>query len=147
MTVTAEDGTALCGGPLRASATYNGGSASIGVARDFATRFLTQAQSEFGMPVTDRLVGTVQLVVSELVTNACKYAPGPCLLDLAVEGDLLHVSVWDTETVMPVPRAPESGRIGQHGLEIVLALCQDFAIRRQAGGKRTTATLRLTGEL
>jgi anti-sigma regulatory factor (Ser/Thr protein kinase) len=45
-------------------------------------------------------MGTTQLVVSELVTNACKYAPGPVLLDLHTDGDIVKVSVWDTDPTL-----------------------------------------------
>ncbi|MFC8350037.1 hypothetical protein [Streptomyces sp. NPDC057280] len=41
------------------------------------------------------------LAVSELVTNAVKYAPGPLLVDLRSEGDLTEVSVWDADPVLP----------------------------------------------
>jgi hypothetical protein len=34
-------------------------------------------QAVHGLPVSERVMGMVQLVVSELVTNARKYAPGP----------------------------------------------------------------------
>jgi two-component sensor histidine kinase len=40
--------------------------------------------------------GMVQLVVSELVTNARKYAPGPCLLDLEIVESAVQISVRPT---------------------------------------------------
>jgi two-component sensor histidine kinase len=40
---------------------------------------LVELQEADGLPVTPRAMGTVQLVVSDLVTNACKYASaGAC---------------------------------------------------------------------
>ncbi|MEU8849719.1 hypothetical protein AB0C70_26550 [Streptomyces sp. NPDC048564] len=42
-------------------------------------------------------MGMVQLVFSELVTNAYEYAPGPCLLDLQVVDGAVEISVWDTD--------------------------------------------------
>jgi two-component sensor histidine kinase len=98
--------------------------------------------------VSAEAIGTAQLVVSELVTNACKFAPGPCLLD--IEADLgegtVTVSLWDSETALPLARAPEPSRIGQHGLEIVVALCEGFDIQREPVGKRVTARLRAIPE-
>jgi hypothetical protein len=38
-----------------------------------------------------------QLVVNELVADALKYAPGPVLMDLGMDGDVVHVAVWDSE--------------------------------------------------
>ncbi len=84
-----------------------------------------------------------QLVVSELVTNARKYAPGPVLLDLLITGNLLEVAVWDSGPVLPMARAADVGRVGQHGLEIVMAVCRSFEARREPVGKRITARIAL----
>lgn len=65
--------------PIAVSAAFEG-SAEIAEARDMARDFLTSLQAVHGLPVSARAMGMVQLVVSELVTNARKYAPGPCLL-------------------------------------------------------------------
>jgi signal transduction histidine kinase len=59
-----------------------------------------------------------QLVVSELVTHARKYAPGPVLLDLRVTGAVVEVVVWDSNPVLPAAQAADPGRVGPHGLEI-----------------------------
>jgi anti-sigma regulatory factor (Ser/Thr protein kinase) len=82
--------------------------------------------------------------VSELVTNAFKYAPGPCLLDLELAEGHMRITVWDSELVLPVTRAPEPGRVGQHGLEIVMAVSHRFEVCREPIGKRTVATVPLT---
>lgn len=87
---------------------------------------------------------STQLVVSELVTNARKYAPGPCLLlTLEVEEGAVQVSVWDSSTTLPSVLAADPERIGQHGLEIVMAVCQSFEIHREPVGKRVVATITL----
>ncbi len=72
-------------------------------------------QSVHGLPVSARAMGMVQLVVSELVTNACKFAPGPCLLNLEMDQGAVQVTVWDTDPSLPVARAADPGRVGQHG--------------------------------
>lgn len=69
--------------PISVSAAF-GDSEEIAAARDLARDFLTSVQAVHGLPVSKRAMGMVQLVVSELVTNARKYAPGPCLLTLEV---------------------------------------------------------------
>ncbi|MFJ6696531.1 ATP-binding protein [Streptomyces sp. NPDC091272] len=127
--------------PFSASATYDGAPGTIGEARDFAADFLLRAEALHGVPVSSRTAGTVKLVVSELVTNAAKYAPGPCLLDLSVNrstphGNSLQITVWDTDDSLPQPGTPDPERIGGHGLELVLALCSKYDIQRLAGGKR-----------
>ncbi|CAM5655505.1 hypothetical protein GCM10010345_91750 [Streptomyces canarius] len=87
-----------------------------------------------------------QLVVSELVTNAHKYAPGPILLDLRVLGDLVEVVVWDSDPVLPIARAADAGRVGQHGLKIVMAVAQGFEAQREPVGKRITARIALADD-
>ena len=133
---------------LTAGATYDGRPGTVGVARRFVTDFLARAQSEHGVAITAALLEDARLVVSELVTNAAKYAPGPCLLDLELgDGVLdqgsLRVTLWDTQPALPVPSETDPARIGRHGLEIVLALCRRFEVERQAGGKRIQVDLEL----
>ncbi|UXY24716.1 ATP-binding protein [Streptomyces cynarae] len=117
------------------------GSEPITEARCAARRFLTDVQAVHGIPVSDRAMGTVQLAVSELVTNAYKYAPGPCLLDLEVSEGTVQISVWDTDPTLPAACPADPGRVGQHGLEIVMAVCQSFEVRREPVGKLVRAAI------
>ncbi|WP_329453821.1 ATP-binding protein [Streptomyces sp. NBC_01497] len=112
-TVSHNEGEPLVDRPLLASLVLED-SAEIAQARETARDFLTIVQTEHGLPVSQRAMDTVQLVVSELVTNARRYAPGPCLME--------------------------------HGLEIVMAVCQTFRIRREPVGKRITAAIRLADD-
>ncbi|MER5886089.1 ATP-binding protein [Streptomyces sp. NPDC001941] len=120
--------------------------AGIAEARDLARDFLARAQAEHGLPVSARAMGVVQLLVSELVTNARKYAPGPCLLTLETVEGTVQVSVWDSGTALPVILAPDPSRVGQHGLEIVMALCVSFAVHREPVGKRIVARVMLADD-
>ncbi|MFF4014842.1 ATP-binding protein [Streptomyces sp. NPDC001843] len=115
----------------------------IAQARHRAAGFLARVQAEYGLPVSTRAVDVTQLVVSELVTNARKYAPGPLLMELRITGDLVEVRVWDSDPVLPVARAADPGRVGQHGLEIVMAVAQGFEVQREPVGKRITARIAL----
>ncbi|MFJ8940413.1 ATP-binding protein [Streptomyces sp. NPDC102365] len=119
---------------------------AIGDTRCVARDFLASLQAVHGLPVSERASGMVQLVVTELVTNARKYAPGPCLLSLeACEGGVA-VSVWDSCTVMPLILPPDPARVGQHGLEIVTAVCRSFEVHREPVGKRVRAVLTLADD-
>ncbi|MEU1072819.1 MULTISPECIES: ATP-binding protein [unclassified Streptomyces] len=129
--------------PWQVSAALEGDGACIAEARHFAADFLARLRSERGIPVSARAMDLTQLVVSELVTNARKYAPGPVLLDLRVTGTVVEVVVWDSDPVLPVARAADAGRVGQHGLEIVMAVAQGFEARREPVGKRITASVAL----
>jgi anti-sigma regulatory factor (Ser/Thr protein kinase) len=115
-------------------------------ARHAARAFLTEVQAVHGIPVSDRAMGMVQLVVSELVTNAHKYAPGPCLLDLEINDGAVEISVWDTDPTLPVAQAADPGRVGQHGMEIVIGVCRSFEMRREPVGKRIKAAIVLADD-
>ncbi|MFE8953216.1 ATP-binding protein [Streptomyces althioticus] len=115
----------------------------IAEARHRAVDFLTRVQAEHGLPVSARAMDLTQLVVSELVTNARKYAPGPVLMELRIIGAVVEVVVWDSDPVLPVARASDAGRVGQHGLEIVMAVAQGYEAQREPVGKRITARIAL----
>ncbi|MER8226558.1 ATP-binding protein [Streptomyces sp. NPDC094143] len=115
----------------------------IAEARHRAAGFLARVQAEHGIPVSARAMDLTRLVVSELVTNACKYAPGPVLMELRVSGDAVEVVVWDSDPVLPVARAADTGRVGQHGLEIVMAVAQGFEVQREPVGKRISVRIAL----
>ncbi|MFG2357534.1 ATP-binding protein [Streptomyces sp. NPDC048521] len=131
--------------PIAASAAFEG-SAQIAEARDMARGFLTSVQAEHGLPVSARAMGMVQLVVSELVTNARKYAPGPCLLHLEISEGAVQITVWDSATILPSVQETNPDRVGQHGLEIVMAVSQSFCIHREPVGKRITASVVLADD-
>ncbi|MEU2597327.1 ATP-binding protein [Streptomyces hirsutus] len=128
---------------LQTTVALAGEGASIARARHLAADFLTRIQAEHGLRVSQRALDLTQLVVSELVTNARKYAPGPVLMDLRITGDMVEVVVWDSEPVLPTARATDAERVGQHGLEIVMAVAQSLAVRREPVGKRVTARIAL----
>lgn len=129
--------------PLTASAVYGGDSDAIGEARRFVRDFLSGPVAWYGAEVSAATLGAAQLVVSELVTNVCKHAPGPCVLDLKISGDCLTIELWDGDPALPTVLAADPGRVGRHGMEIVQALCQGLEMHREPVGKRIKAHLRL----
>ncbi|MEU6095064.1 ATP-binding protein [Streptomyces sp. NPDC047079] len=130
-------------GLVQTTIALDGGGACIADARHLTAAFLARVQADHGLPVSARAMDLSQLVVSELVTNARKYAPGPAVLELRVVGAVVEVTVWDSDPVLPVARAADPGRVGQHGLEIVMAVAQGFEVQREPVGKRVTARLAL----
>ncbi|MEV2215053.1 ATP-binding protein [Streptomyces sp. NPDC050997] len=122
------------------------GSEPIAEARHAARRFMTDVQAVHGLPVSERAMGITELVVSELVTNAYKYAPGPCLLDLEIADGAVQISVWDTDPTLPAACPTDPGRVGQHGLEIAMAVCRSFEVRREPVGKRVKAVIVLADD-
>ncbi|MFE5375339.1 ATP-binding protein [Streptomyces mirabilis] len=128
---------------IQATVALDGDGTVIAQARHLAAEFLTRVQADHGLPVSQRAMDLTQLVVSELVTNAHKYAPGPVLLDFRIAGDTVEIVVWDSDPVLPIAKAADVGRVGQHGLEIVMAICQGFELQREPVGKRITARIAL----
>jgi hypothetical protein len=49
---------------------------------------------------------------------------------------LKGLTVWDSSTTLPLILAPDPARVGQHGLEIVTAICRSFEVRCEPVGKR-----------
>ncbi|QIJ60667.1 ATP-binding protein [Streptomyces sp. JB150] len=131
---------------LSVSVAYDGDPSCIGAARHLAIGFLTEVQAVHGLPVSERAMGMTQLVVSELVTNAVKYAPGPLMLDLQIIQGAVRVSVWDSDPVLPDIAATDPQRIGRHGLEITLAVSQAYEVRREPVGKRVTVLIALADD-
>lgn len=81
------------------------------------------------------LIDTTELLVSELVTNAIKYAKGEVLLRLILEPDTLVCEVHDSSPALPrvlqVDRDAENGR----GLHVVSQMASHWGGRRTHTGK------------
>jgi anti-sigma regulatory factor (Ser/Thr protein kinase) len=81
------------------------------------------------------LIDSVELLVSELVTNAIKYANGEVLLRLILEPDSLVCEVHDSSPALPrvlqVDKDAENGR----GLHVVSQISARWGARRTLTGK------------
>ncbi|MFF4469660.1 hypothetical protein ACFYZ3_08870 [Streptomyces sp. NPDC001599] len=69
--------------------------------------------------MSQRVTDLAQLVVSELVA-------GPIVVTLRITGESVEVSMWDSDPVLPVARAADAYRVGQHGIEIIMAVARSF---------------------
>ena len=82
----------------------------------------------------DELMPTTELLVSELVTNAIRYATGEVTIRLVLDGSLV-CEVLDNSSALPrlrhAGRDEECGR----GLEVVSQLAQRWGARRTRDGK------------
>ncbi|MFJ8937148.1 ATP-binding protein [Streptomyces sp. NPDC102365] len=134
------------GSDARVSSTVmelSGDTTCIAAARRLAAAFLSRAGTEQHVAVSDHALGLTQLVVSELVTNARRHAPGPALMELRLADSTVEVTVQDSVPVRPTIHASDPERIGRHGLEIVAAVADDFYVQLEPTGKRVTAHISL----
>ncbi len=80
------------------------------------------------------LLPTTELLVSELVTNAVRYAQGKIGLRLILEGGLV-CEVLDDSAALPRLRHPDDSDERGRGLQVVSQLAQRWGARRAASGK------------
>ncbi|CAM5258691.1 non-specific serine/threonine protein kinase OS=Streptomyces tendae OX=1932 GN=F3L20_19350 PE=3 SV=1 [Streptomyces tendae] len=128
---------------LRRHLAWSGTPPTAARARAEADALLSALQHQ--IPVARRAADDVRLVVSELLTNTARHAPGPGRLEFqsADRGRMVRITVWDTSPAMPLFRPTDPHRVGGHGLEIVEALSSRLRVRRTRGGKQITAELHL----
>ncbi|MFD8717606.1 SpoIIE family protein phosphatase [Streptomyces sp. NPDC059629] len=82
----------------------------------------------------DQLSTTVELIVSELVTNAIRHGGGPVRLRL-IQHQILTCEVSDTSTSHPRPRHPRTLDEDGRGLILVAQLSRRWGSRSVSGGK------------
>ncbi|WP_370416852.1 SpoIIE family protein phosphatase [Streptomyces fradiae] len=100
---------------------------SVGRARELARAQLTTWNLE-------ALVDTVELLVSELVTNALRYGEGEIRLRLLRDRTLV-CEVWDAGLVQPRRRRAKDTDEGGRGLQLVGLLSAAWGSRRTPRGK------------
>jgi serine phosphatase RsbU (regulator of sigma subunit)/anti-sigma regulatory factor (Ser/Thr protein kinase) len=80
------------------------------------------------------LIPVTELLVSELVTNAVRYAPGKIGLRLVHEGGLV-CEVMDNSAALPRLRYPGDEDERGRGLQVVSQMAQRWGARRTSAGK------------
>ncbi|MFJ7066854.1 SpoIIE family protein phosphatase [Streptomyces sp. NPDC101115] len=108
---------------------------SVGRARELARAQLTAWELE-------PLVDTVELLVSELVTNALRYGEGEIRLRLLRDRTLV-CEVWDAGLVQPRRRRAKDTDEGGRGLQLVGLLSAAWGSRRTPRGKTVWFELQL----
>jgi serine/threonine-protein kinase RsbW len=106
-------------------------------ARALARRLLERAA------VPDRVIRVVELVASELVTNALVHGAAPRSMSLDYDGARLTVTVQDGSAAVPTLRRAAPGR-GGLGLRLVEELAESWGCREVPGGKRVHAVVSMS---
>jgi len=115
----------------------DGAANSIYEAREHAREFFARAEPPLDpVQLFDALV-----IVSELVTNAVRHAPGPCELALDDDGHRLTISVSDTHPTPPNPRPADMNGGGGLGWHVMRAMAASVDVRPEAEGKTVAVVL------
>ncbi|UGQ12913.1 ATP-binding protein [Yinghuangia sp. ASG 101] len=135
-TVVADDGDCLL------MVDMGGTPGSVRVARRSCADFLARATSDGGQPMGSEATTDILLVVGELVANACRHAPGPCRLTVALSDHGADVAVRDTGRGM---LRLVGGTGAGYGLLIVARLTEGIHVLPLDDGKVVRATVPLPG--
>ncbi|CAL9668535.1 hypothetical protein SUDANB105_07371 [Streptomyces sp. enrichment culture] len=110
-----------------------------------ARRAVVDLLKRIDRPPSGRAAEDACLVVSELVTNAVRHAPGPCalMLNVSPDGRSLRITVRDTSPRPPRLQPRDPSRVGGHGLRLVRSLSLGLETTLRATGKDVTATVSL----
>jgi anti-sigma regulatory factor (Ser/Thr protein kinase) len=114
-----------------------GGPESIGRAREYARRFLLEADPVIAPAVAEDAL----LAVSEMVTNAVRYAPGACVLEIWLYEHRIRLSVTDTSHTVPVSRTARFDGSGGFGLHLLRKLAGEVETMQRPDGKTVSVCL------
>jgi DNA-binding NarL/FixJ family response regulator len=81
------------------------------------------------------LVADVELLVSELITNAVIHASSAPQLEVRLSTQSIRVAVHDADPTMPAPRVPDLSRPGGRGLQFLDALATRWGAEPSEAGK------------
>jgi DNA-binding NarL/FixJ family response regulator len=96
-------------------------------ARQLVRSLLGAAQEE--------LVGVVELLVTELVTNSVIHAASAPRVEVELHPDRVRIAVHDADPTMPQPRVPDVDRPGGRGLGLVDRLATRWGAAPSDRGK------------
>ncbi|MFI7322411.1 ATP-binding protein [Streptomyces venezuelae] len=122
-----------------ATATFDKRPEAVADARDLTRAFV----AGLSPPVEDRKASSIELVVSELVTNVVRHARGTlCSLRLQARKDVVTVAVSDADPRPPQERAPDlMGHTGGFGWPMVQRLARVVTVTLDASSKTIRAEL------
>ncbi|GAB2575802.1 hypothetical protein GCM10027168_05960 [Streptomyces capparidis] len=128
------------GWPVRVRVEFEGGRGTIAAAREAAAAYALAlaADTPARAPgARDNLL----LVVSELVTNAVRHAPGPCVLHLSHSRAGVRVVVSDTSRTLPRVREADPAGGGGLGWPLVRLLARRAGAVPRPDGKDVHAVV------
>lgn len=86
--------------------------------------------------MSDRVAETVELLTSEVVTNAIVHADAAPSLVVRLTQGRVRVEVHDHHAGVPVRRRPDPLAVSGRGMEIVDRLAREWGVEHVPNGKR-----------
>lgn len=83
----------------------------------------------------DHLVATIELLVSEMVTNAVVHTTSAPTVDIQLTNDMVRVEVYDDDPTLPKARVPDEESVGGRGLVLLESLAGSWGADPIGGGK------------
>lgn len=117
---------------------FPGDTSSPARARGFATSALVELLPALVVPTVSE---DIELVVSELVTNAVRAGSATITVSIARDDDRVAVQVRDTAPGWPAQRSASIHDVSGRGLALVSAICASWGVRLVPGGKTVWAEL------
>jgi anti-sigma regulatory factor (Ser/Thr protein kinase) len=103
---------------------------SVGAARRFVRDVLMSRD------VSKYVVDTVELLTSEVVTNAIVHGRSGPQLTVEIEGDVVRVAVRDMSSDVPVRRLSHVDDVSGRGVVIVEELASAWGVERESNGAK-----------
>jgi DNA-binding NarL/FixJ family response regulator len=110
-----------------ASSRFEAGPTAPGQARHFVRDLLGDTDAS--------VLSTVELLVTELVTNAIVHASSTPTVDVFVAEDNVRIAVRDADPSMPRPRRPDPTRAGGRGMVLLEELATTWGADPDDDGK------------
>lgn len=115
----------------------------VSAIRDGRRLAVAAATAEMARAGTKSDIDAVELLASELLTNAVVHGEPPIRLDLDTDdGATLRLAVDDGSMQPPVPAKPSTRQIGGWGLAFVESLSTRWGWEFRSNGKRVWCELR-----
>jgi signal transduction histidine kinase len=116
-----------------------GGVVAPAAARHFATAALSPLLQE--LSEADLVIGDVELVITELVTNSIRAAASTVTPDLAVHRDHVRIAVADDADGMPEVQHPTASSDHGRGLRIIETIAREWGTLPLSPGKQVWAVV------
>ena len=116
--------------PVTTRTPLGGTPATAGAARRYVREVLGANH------VNEKVAGVVELLTSEVVTNALLHARGARELSVQVWPSVIRVEVEDPSSLLPTPRPAGAEAVSGRGLKIVSALARAWGVETGQRGKR-----------